>query len=85
MNANGSKSFNESLFEICQAMVSPLGLEEVLKTILDLAIKTLSANAGSILLHDAKSEDLKMLAAQGLPPASSNAATSAAKEASPNG
>ncbi|MBN1868758.1 GAF domain-containing protein [Candidatus Sumerlaeota bacterium] len=68
MTSNESTSFYESLFEICQAMVSPLGLDAVLKTILDLATKTLHADAGSILLYDAKSENLKMLAAKGLPP-----------------
>ncbi len=60
--------FNRSLFEICQAMVSPEDLGQVLDTILDLTAQTLKADAGSILLFEAGSEDLKMLAAKGLPP-----------------
>lgn len=58
---------NKSLFEICQAMVSALELEDVLNTILDLTLKTLDAHAGSVLLFEKGSEHLRMLASKGLP------------------
>lgn len=58
--------FNNSLFAICQAMVSSLDLEEVLSTILDLSVKTFRANTGSILLYEG-SDRLRMLASRGLP------------------
>jgi signal transduction histidine kinase len=60
--------FTKSLFEICQAMVSSLELGEVLHTILDLSLKSLTADAGSILLYEEGSDELKMLASRGLPP-----------------
>ena len=60
--------FNRSLFEICQTMVSSLELSEVLDTILELTLSNLQADAGSILLYDEESDELRMLAARGLPP-----------------
>lgn len=60
--------FNKSLFEACQAMVSSGGIREVLDTILHLTMQALRADAGSILLYEAESDELKMLAARGLPP-----------------
>lgn len=63
-----SDVLNRSLFEICQAMVSTVELDRVLDTILDLTMQTLQANAGSILLYEEDSENLRMLAAKGLPP-----------------
>ncbi|HUT25502.1 MAG TPA: ATP-binding protein [Sumerlaeia bacterium] len=65
---HSDNSFNKSLFDICQAMVSALELREVLDTILDLSIRTLRASAGSILLCEPGSDSLKMLASRGLPP-----------------
>jgi len=65
---HSDNSFNRSLFDICQAMVSGLELRDVLDTILDLSIKTLRASAGSILLCEPGSDSLKMLASRGLPP-----------------
>jgi transcriptional regulator with GAF, ATPase, and Fis domain len=62
-----SDVFNRNLFEICQAMVSTIELDLVLDTILDLTMQTLQANAGSILLYEEGSENLRMLA-KGLPP-----------------
>lgn len=60
--------FNKTLFEICQAMGSSLELAQVLDTILELSLRNLQADAGSILLYESESEDLKMLASRGLPP-----------------
>ena len=60
--------FNKSLFEVCQAMVAAVDLRRVLDTILDLSMRALGADAGSILLYEDDSERLRMLAAKGLPP-----------------
>ena len=68
MSMDSESVFTKSLFEMCQAMVSSLELGEVLDTILDLSLTTLSADAGSILLYEEGAENLKMLASRGLPP-----------------
>ncbi|HBF34176.1 TPA: hypothetical protein DDW35_06395 [Candidatus Sumerlaeota bacterium] len=65
---SGNHLFNKTLFEICQAMGSSLELSEVLTTILDLSLRALEGDAGSILLYESGSDDLKMLASRGLPP-----------------
>jgi signal transduction histidine kinase len=58
-----------SLLEICRAMSGPLGLSEVLDTILRLTLREMRAQQGSILLIDEGDDRLRMLAALGLPDA----------------
>ncbi len=58
---------NPSLLAICQAIVSNLELPKVLSTVLDLTMRELSAQEGSVLLFDKKTDRLEMLASQGLP------------------
>lgn len=65
---NSEEKFSRSLFEICQAMVSSLEIEEVLDTILELTMGNLQADSGSILLYEKGSDELRMLASKGLPP-----------------
>ncbi|NQU43490.1 GAF domain-containing sensor histidine kinase [bacterium] len=67
MSTASELSLNKSLFEICRAMGSSLDFSEVLETILDLSLQGMSAQAGSVLLYEEGSENLKMLAARGLP------------------
>ncbi len=62
------QALNPHLLEICQTISASLGLEEVMSKILDLTLDEMQADAGSILLFDPESEELKMLAARNLPP-----------------
>ncbi|MCX7048106.1 MAG: ATP-binding protein [Candidatus Sumerlaeota bacterium] len=68
-NKNGpaQRHMPYSLFKICAAMTSTLELDELLGMILDLTLKELQAERGSILLYDEASDTLKMLAARGMP------------------
>ncbi|MBM3334620.1 GAF domain-containing protein [Candidatus Sumerlaeota bacterium] len=56
-----------SLFRICTAMGSTLELRSLLKLILRLTMEQLRAHRGSILLYDQASDQLRMLAARGMP------------------
>lgn len=56
-----------SLFRICMAMGSTLELDKLLTLILQLTMKELRAQQGSILLLDAEHDQLKMLASRGMP------------------
>ena len=56
-----------SLFRIATAMGSTLDLDPLLKLILRLTMRELHAQRGSILLFDKDSDQLKMLAARGMP------------------
>ncbi|MCL5271216.1 MAG: GAF domain-containing protein [bacterium] len=58
---------NPSLLSICQTMGSGLDLPEVLRTILELTLREMQAQEGSILLFDQRTDRLEMLAARGLP------------------
>ena len=59
--------YNGALLKACQAVESTLEIEALLDQILELTVKGLSADQGSILLHDKKTDTLKMLAARNLP------------------
>lgn len=59
--------FSPSLLGICQAIASDLEFGRVLETILRLTLSEMQAQEGSMLLFDEKSDQLKMLAAIGLP------------------
>lgn len=61
------RSVNASLLAICQAMGMSLELREVLPTILHLSLEEMQAQQGSVLLFDEHQDQLKMLAAIGLP------------------
>lgn len=68
LNERPSKNhFSPSLLGICQAIASDLEFGRVLETILKLTLSEMRAQEGSILLFDEKSDQLKMLAAIGLP------------------
>ena len=58
---------NPSLLAICRAMGSGLQLNEVLDTILELTMREVQAQQGSILLFDEHQDRLEMLASYGLP------------------
>ncbi len=62
------QALNPRLLEICQTISASLDLDEVMGKILDLTLEEMQADAGSILLFDPESEELKMLAARNLPP-----------------
>lgn len=59
--------FEVSFLSICRAMSSSLQLDEVLQQILDLTVREMSAQQGSILLFDEHKDRLGMLASHGLP------------------
>lgn len=66
--ADSSQSHpSRSLFRICTAMTSTLELGKLLDLILRLTMEELHAQQGSILLFDESSDQLKMLAARGMP------------------
>lgn len=68
MNENlARQSISYSLFEVCAAMTSTLELEELLSLILDLTMRELGADRGSVLLQDPGSDVLRMLASRGMP------------------
>lgn len=55
------------MLRICMAMGSTLELAKLLRLILRLTMQEMRAQQGSILLHDRESDQLKMLAARGMP------------------
>jgi signal transduction histidine kinase len=60
-------SAHASLLEICQAIGSSLDLSAVLDTFLELTLREMQAQQGSILLFDEQQDQLQMLASKGLP------------------
>ena len=54
-----------SLLESSNRLSSKLGLEEVLRSVLDIACEITGSTAGSVILHDAKFDDLYFAAATG--------------------
>jgi signal transduction histidine kinase len=60
-------SAHASLLEISQAIGSSLELSAVLDTFLELTLREMQAQQGSILLFDEQQDQLQMLASKGLP------------------
>ena len=58
----------QTLYDVGQAISSTLDFNELLGIILDIVIKTLKAERGSIMLLDQKAGELRIKAARGLPP-----------------
>ena len=64
---DSTSSIHTSLLKISEAMGSSLELRTVLNTILELTLKEMNAQQGSILLFDKHQDRLQMLASIGLP------------------
>jgi len=58
----------QTLYDVGRAISSTLEFNKLLEIILDLVIKTLKAERGSIMLLDERSNELRIQAARGLPP-----------------
>ena len=58
----------QTLYDVGRAISSTLDFNKLLEMILDLVIKTLKAERGSIMLLDDRTNELRIKAARGLPP-----------------
>ena len=58
----------QTLYDVGRVISSTLDFNELLEIILDIIIKTLKAERGSIMLLDQKAGELRIKAARGLPP-----------------
>jgi len=58
----------QTLYDVGRAISSTLDFNKLLEMILDLVIKTLKAERGSIMLLDERTNELRIKAARGLPP-----------------